>query len=189
MGKNIGLILSLLATMITACSQEQMRKIAENTMVTENRTPDKTWRVKPGSVHDGDTFRAVADVTNEEIKVRLACIDAPELEQAGGIEARDYLRSMLTDNREIILMGAEKDQYGRSLVEVFAMTDTLGLEVGVNGEMVMAGMAHYYERYKRSCPDNAEQYEFLEQQAISSKAGVWANGNAERPWDWRRRNK
>jgi endonuclease YncB( thermonuclease family) len=189
MGKNIWLVLSLFVATTTACNQEQMREIAENTMVTQNRTPDKTWRVKPGSVHDGDTFRAVADVTNEEIKVRLACIDAPELEQAGGLEARDYLRSMLTDNREIILMGAGKDQYGRSVVEVFAMTDTPGLEVGVNGEMVLAGMAHYYERYKRSCPENAEQYEFLEQEAINHKAGVWANGDAERPWDWRRRNK
>jgi hypothetical protein len=25
--------------------------------------------------------------------------------------------------------------------------------------------------------------------AISKKAEVWANGNAERPWDWRKRNK
>jgi endonuclease YncB( thermonuclease family) len=189
MYKNLWLVLALFAATTTACSQEQMQEMAENTMVTENKTPDKTWRVKPGSVHDGDTFRAVADVTNEEIKVRLACIDAPELEQAGGVEARDYLRSMLTDNREIILMGAEKDQYGRSVVEVFAMTDTPGLEVGVNGEMIMAGMAHYYEKDKRSCPDNAEQYDFLEQEAISNKAGVWANGDAERPWDWRRRNK
>jgi endonuclease YncB( thermonuclease family) len=96
---------------------------------------------------------------------------------------------MLTDNREIILMGAEKDQYGRSVVEVFAMTDTPGVEVGVNGEMILAGTAHYYKRYKRSCPENAHRYDFLEQKAISSKAGVWANGNAERPWDWRRRNK
>jgi endonuclease YncB( thermonuclease family) len=96
---------------------------------------------------------------------------------------------MLTDNREIILMGTEKDQYGRSVVEVFAMTDTPGVEVGVNGEMVLAGMAHYYERYKRSCPENAHRYEFLEQEAINHKAGVWANGNAERPWDWRRENK
>ncbi|MBD2652772.1 thermonuclease family protein [Synechocystis sp. FACHB-383] len=189
MHKNLWLVLALFAATITACNQEQMQEMVENTMVTENQTPDKTWRVKPGSVHDGDTFRAVADVTNEEIKVRLACIDAPEIKQAGGIEARDYLRSMLTDNREIILMGAEKDQYGRSVVEVFAMTDTPGIEVGVNGEMILAGMAHYYERYNKSCPENAEQYEFLEQQAISNKGGVWANGNAERPWDWRQQNK
>jgi endonuclease YncB( thermonuclease family) len=76
MHKNFWLVLALFAATTTACSQEQMQEMAENTMVTENRTPDKTWRVKPGSVHDGDTFRAVADVTNEEIKIRLACIDA-----------------------------------------------------------------------------------------------------------------
>jgi endonuclease YncB( thermonuclease family) len=189
MGKNIWLILSLCTTMISACSQEQMQEMASNAMVIQNRTPDKTWRVKPGSVHDGDTFRAVADVTNEEIKVRLACIDAPEIKQAGGIEARDYLRGMLPDDQEIILAIAEKDQYGRSVAEVYAKTNQPELEVGVNGEMVLAGMAHYYERYRKSCPENAEQYEFLEQEAISSKAGVWADGDAERPWDWRKRNK
>jgi hypothetical protein len=143
MHKNLWLVLALFAATITACSQEQMQEIAENTMVTENRTPDKIWRVKPGSVHDGDTFRAIA----------------------------------------------EKDQYGRSVAEVYAMTDQPNIEVGVNGEMVAAGMAHYYERYKSACPINAEQYEFLEQQAISSKAGVWANGDAEPPWDWRKANK
>jgi endonuclease YncB( thermonuclease family) len=84
---------------------------------------------------------------------------------------------MLTDNREIILMGVEKDQYGRSVVEVFAMTDTPGVEVGVNGEMVAAGMAHYYERYKSACPMNAELYKNLELDAVVQKAGVWANGD------------
>jgi endonuclease YncB( thermonuclease family) len=189
MGKNLWLILAIFTMSITACSQGQLQEMASNTVVTEKQTPDKTWRVKPGSVHDGDTFRAVADMTNEEIKVRLSCIDAPEIKQDGGIESRDYLRGMLTDNREIILVIAEKDQYGRSVAEVYAKTDKPELEVGVNGEMVAAGMAHYYERYNKSCPDNAELYEFLEQQAIANKAGVWSNRNAERPWDWRKRNK
>jgi endonuclease YncB( thermonuclease family) len=188
MGKNLWLILALFTMIITACSQEQLQEMASNTVVTGNKSPDKTWRVKPGSVHDGDTFRAVADVTNEEIKVRLSCIDAPEIKQAGGIEARDYLRGMLPDNREIILVIAEKDQYGRSVAEVYAMTDQPEVEVGVNGEMVAAGMAHYYERYNKSCPMNAELYKNLEMDAVVQKAGVWSNGNAERPWDWRKKN-
>lgn len=188
MGKNLWLILALFTMIITACSQGQLQEMASNTVVMEKQTPDKTWRVKPGSVHDGDTFRAIADVTNEEIKVRIACIDAPEIKQDGGIECRDYLRGMLTDNQEIILVIAEKDQYGRSVAEVYAKTDQPELEVGVNGEMVMAGMAHYYERYKSACPMNADLYKNLELDAVVQKAGVWSSGNAERPWDWRKRN-
>jgi endonuclease YncB( thermonuclease family) len=185
----VGIIAVSQQIIFKAINSEGAKESINAQMTPKSRTPDKTWRVKPGSVHDGDTFRAIADVTNEEIKVRLACTDAPEIKQAGGIEARDYLRGILTDNREIILAIADVDQYGRSVAEVYAKTNQPELEVGVNGEMVLAGMAHYYERHKRSCPDNAEQYEFLEQEAIANKAGVWANGDAERPWDWRKRNK
>jgi endonuclease YncB( thermonuclease family) len=48
-------------------------------------------QVKPGSVHDGDTLRVVRG--NEELKIRLCGIDAPEIKQTLGIESRDYLRS------------------------------------------------------------------------------------------------
>lgn len=49
------------------------------------------WQVKPGSIHDGDTLRVVRG--NEELKIRLCGIDAPEIKQPLGIESRDYLRS------------------------------------------------------------------------------------------------
>lgn len=49
------------------------------------------WRIKPGSIYDGDTLRVVRG--NEELKIRFCGIDAPELKQPLGIESRDYLRS------------------------------------------------------------------------------------------------
>jgi endonuclease YncB( thermonuclease family) len=49
------------------------------------------WQIKPNSIHDGDTLRVVRG--NEELKVRLCGIDAPELKMPLGIESRDYLRS------------------------------------------------------------------------------------------------
>lgn len=150
--------------------------------------PVRTWTIKAGSVHDGDTFRAIS-LTGEEIRVRLACVDAPELKQAGGIESRDFLRKMLPDDQEVILSIAETDRFGRSVAEVFVPTDNPEIEVAVNGEMVLAGHAHFYERYKSACPDNAEQMAHLESLAQDGKLGVWASGNPEKPWDFRRRNK
>ena len=155
----------------------------------ESSEPIKTWRVKAGSVHDGDTFRAVADLTNEEIRVRMACIDAPELKQAGGVESRDFLRKMLPDGKEVILSIAETDRFGRSVAEVFVPIRNSQEEIAVNGEMVAAGHAHFYEKYKSACPDNAEQLANLESLAQGGKLGVWASGNPEKPWDFRRRNK
>ena len=168
-------------------TQATLQENAE--VVTNAQTPSKSWRVKPGSVHDGDTFRAIADVTGEEIRVRLSCIDAPEIEQAGGKEARDFLRGMLPDNREVVLVIAETDRFGRSVAEVYAPKPNSREETAVNGEMVRAGHAHFYERFKSSCPDNAEMYATWEEAAIANRSGVWSNGNAERPWDFRRRNK
>jgi len=115
------------------------------------------WLVKPGSVHDGDTFRAINENTREEIRVRLACIDAPELKQEGGKESREFLRKMLPDDKKVILSIAEEDRYGRKVAEVFVPTKTkYGQgETAVNGEMVKAGMAHFYKRYKSACPNKA----------------------------------
>ena len=143
------------------------------------------WLVKPGSVHDGDTFRAINETTEEEIRVRLACIDAPELKQEGGKESRDYLRKMLSDRRKVILSIAEEDRYGRKVAEIFVPTSKG--EIAVNGEMVKAGMAHFYKRYKSACPNNAERYESLEKLAIAERSGLWASSNVQKPWDWRRR--
>jgi len=181
--------LLILTLMVSGCQSEQLNEAATDSQLVQNQTPSKTWRVKAGSVHDGDSFRAIADVTGEEIRVRLSCIDAPEIKQAGGIESRDFLRRMLPDDQEVILAIAEEDRFGRSVAEVFVPIPNSREEVPVNALMVRDGHAHFYERFKSSCPDNAELYGDLERQAIANRSGVWSSGNAERPWDFRRRNK
>ena len=50
-----------------------------------------TCLVKARSVYDGDTLRL--NCSGLELKIRFACIDAPETKQPGGIEARDHLRA------------------------------------------------------------------------------------------------
>jgi endonuclease YncB( thermonuclease family) len=175
------------AIVLSGCSLSHFREAVIDFQVMEVDTPSKTWRVKPGSVYDGDTFRAIADVTGEEIKIRMSCIDAPEMQQVGGVESRDYLRRMLPNNQEVILMISNQDRYGRSVAEVYVPVPNSQEEIAVNGEMVKAGHAHFYERYKSSCPDNADMYDYWEKAAIASKVGVWSNGNVERPWNRRKK--
>jgi endonuclease YncB( thermonuclease family) len=38
---------------------------------------------------DGDTIKV--RINNNQIKIRLACIDAPEMSQTWGIEAKEFL--------------------------------------------------------------------------------------------------
>jgi len=148
-----------------------------------------TWELKPKSVYDGDTFRVLNSQTKEELKIRLACIDAPEKKQAIGVASRDYLRSLLNRNPEkIILSVSNKDRYGRSVAEVYIPNPKNPQEeFPVNGEMLKAGMAFYYAQYSSTCKDNAQIYEQLEKEAKSKKAGVWQSANPMKPWEYRKK--
>ena len=181
-------VLGALALIGLRQDQEPGKIVINEVAAIEESQPGQTWRVKPGSVYDGDTFRVLGD-GGEELKIRMACIDAPELAQDGGKESRDFLRGMLLDNREVILTIADTDRYGRTVAEVFAKTDNPEVEVAVNGEMIAAGQAHFYGQYKSGCPDNAEQYEHLEELAKGGNLGLWASGNVVEPGDYRKRNK
>ncbi len=140
----------------------------------------------PGSVYDGDTFR-VSD-GNQEIKVRLCGIDAPEKDQALGTESRDYLRSLIAQgNGRITLVPTDTDQYGRIVAEAFIPTGNVEEEIYLNAQMVADGMAYVYPQYVGSCPNGARMQsaeESAEQQAL----GVWANPVSQKPWDERRRS-
>jgi endonuclease YncB( thermonuclease family) len=68
------------------------------------------YQLKEGSVYDGDTFRVI-DPNGQELKLRVACIDAPEKKQALGIESRDYLRSLLAKNPNKLIV-VEKEREG-----------------------------------------------------------------------------
>ena len=54
------------------------------------------YEVIENSIHDGDTLR-VWSSKGEVLKIRFACVDAPELKQPLGQESRNYLRSMINE--------------------------------------------------------------------------------------------
>ncbi|MDY7022876.1 MAG: hypothetical protein SWJ54_16270 [Cyanobacteriota bacterium] len=76
------------------------------------------YKVVPGSVYDGDTIRVVPMNVNgfpkdQQLKIRFACIDAPERKQPGGIEARDELKQLLEmDGNRVKLNIITTDRYG-----------------------------------------------------------------------------
>ena len=120
-------------------------------------------------VADGDTL-----VFSGE-RLRLAGIDAPELDQsceaaagdyACGREARRFLAGLL-EQGETECRGNEEDRYGRLLVRCVCGTTE------VNSAMVRAGWAVSYGGYETE-----------ERLARDQKAGLWA-GTFERPADWR----
>ena len=141
------------------------------------------YQVVPGSIYDGDTLRV--ERGGQELKVRLCGIDAPELKQAGGIESRDHLRSLVAQGDGAIgVVAVEKDQYKRTVADLFVIRPD-GSEIHLNSQLVMDGMAYHYEKYSGSCPQ-PDVLVRAEEIAKEQSVGVWAKPNAEKPWEYRK---
>lgn len=102
------------------------------------------------SVHDGDTIALKIDMGKRIFaidSIRLLGINAPELSQAGGKEARDYLRSLCPPGLQLRVQTFKnkKDKYGRWLGKVYISSpypqDKRALEI--NQHMIDSGHAKF----------------------------------------------
>jgi endonuclease YncB( thermonuclease family) len=128
------------------------------------------------SVTDGDTVRARCN--GEALKIRLHCIDAPELSQRPwGQESRAALRRLLPPRFSIRVQ--DTDRYGRKVATLIDPRDL----TEINLAMVQQGQAAVYRRY---CSD--ARYRRAEAAAKAAGLGIWRTpGDQQRPWDYRRR--
>lgn len=77
-------------------------------------SPAAAWEGIVTNVHDGDTLTvALCGDMSVPVGVRLYGIDAPELRQTYGIEARDALRAMLPVGHAVQVVALGTDRYGR----------------------------------------------------------------------------
>ena len=143
------------------------------------------YQVVKGSIYDGDTLRVVRG--GQELKIRLCGIDAPEKDQAGGIESRDHLRSLVAQGDGFIgVLPIEKDRYSRTVVDLFVTVEEEE-EIHLNSQMVVDGMAYHYEKYSGSCPQ-PDVLVRAEDIAKEPSVGVWMHPDTERPWEYRKRS-
>ena len=130
------------------------------------------------SIGDGDTITVREG--SQRIKVRLACIDAPETSQSPyGMDSRRALQCLLPIGSEVTLKTKAVDRYGRSVAEVIKGGSN------INQTMVRSGDAFVYLQYISGC--DRQTYSRLENDARLKGAGVWSvPGGIQRPWDYRR---
>ena len=130
------------------------------------------------SIGDGDTITVTEG--SKRIKIRLACIDAPENSQSPyGYDSKKILQGLLPIGSEITLKTKTTDRYGRSVAEV------LKSGTNINQSLVGTGSAFVYWQYIRGC--DRQTYSRLENDARLRGAGVWGvPGGIQRPWDYRR---
>lgn len=123
-------------------------------------------------VIDGDTLIMLTD-GNNQVRVRLSEIDAPEQGQAFGQKSKQAL-TKLCAGKQAVLRATDKDRYGRTLARVYCN----GLDA--NSEMVKLGMAWVYDRYAK----DATLYTYQDA-AKAGRAGLWADQNPVQPWVYR----
>jgi micrococcal nuclease len=128
------------------------------------------WRVV--GVQDGDTLTCL-DETNQQQKVRLAGIDAPEVGQDYGTAAREALAGMVF-GKTVDVVDDGRDRYGRWIGHV----SVEGLDV--NRQMVATGSAWHYAAYSTDQSLAAAQA-----QAQSQRLGLWEQPNPTPPWQYR----
>ena len=102
------------------------------------------------SCWDGDTCR-----TSTGEKIRLACIDTPELtgpraDPVPAKAARDHLRRMVV-GKQVVIRRITKDRYGRTVGELFLAGPHITRR-NVQREMVASGHAVVIPKYAKQCP-------------------------------------
>ncbi len=129
----------------------------------------------PGTVvrvRDGDSL--VVRAAGAGVEVRLDGVDAPELAQAHGAEAKRRTADLAL-GRTVRVVGQGRDKYERTLAEVF-LPDGRSL----NRELVSAGYAWWFRRHSED-RDLAER----ERLAREARRGLWADPDPVPPWEFR----
>ena len=139
----------------------------------------------PTKIVDGDTL--YFKTNNKKVKCRIEYIDTPEsrdnkknrqdTSNCRGVTAKDMTsagksatraaKRLLTIKKEYSYSVNGKDRYGRSIC-VVELDDTT-----FNEQMVLKGYAVPYRQYMNS--KELKYYDFLFDEAKSSKKGLWEN--------------
>jgi len=132
------------------------------------------------SISDGDSIRV--RLHGQLRKVRLACIDAPELDQEPqGAASRSYLQNRLRQGTQVRLLPYDTDRHGRLVAEVIG-------ETNLNLALVEDGQAFVYPKHVHQC--DAEEFRAAERRASRAGLGIWRfPGGITRPWEFRRQQR
>jgi endonuclease YncB( thermonuclease family) len=116
-------------------------------------------------ISDGETIE-VLTAENQVLHVRVAWIDAPEVGQAFGRRAKQFM-SALAFGRDVELGPQAIDRYGRTVAMVFVDGRDVGLE------LIKEGLAWTYEPYLPEASSEIQaKYSVAETAARVSRPGL-----------------
>jgi endonuclease YncB( thermonuclease family) len=181
MHKSLTILLLTLAVCFVDCGATPTARLAkQNSKVTEAPDSQSTGIIQ-GSVaivHDGDTI-SVSASDRLIYKVRLAGIDAPELDQAFGRRSRSDLDKTLA-NKQVTIQYYKTDPFGRFVGKVLLDGRDICLE------QIVKGMAWHFKRYEdEQVQTDRLAYAKAERAARISRIGLWADSSPQPPWEFR----
>ena len=130
------------------------------------------------AVADGDTV-TLLDARLRRHQIRLLGIDAPEKDQAYGLQSRANLAQQVF-GRQVVADCRQTDRYHRKvcLIEIDGQD--------VNLAQIEAGLAWHYKSYTREQKLTERlQYATAETQARLARRGLWSQRAPLAPWDYR----
>lgn len=131
------------------------------------------------SVADGDTV-TVLDGTNQQHKVRLAGIDAPEKAQAFGNVSRQNL-AQLVFKKQVTIEFEKLDRYRREVGKILVAGRDINLQ------QIEAGLAWHYKKYQTEQPPaDRTTYSAAESYAATEHRGLWRDPSPTPPWEFRK---
>jgi endonuclease YncB( thermonuclease family) len=131
-------------------------------------------------VVDGDTINVLI-LAKQQIRVRLAFVDAPEEGQAFGQRAKQAM-SELVFGKDVKLRPHTIDRYGRLVARVFIDNRDAGLE------LLKQGLCWVYEKYVGEAAAEIQTgYRDAQQRAQAERAGLWQDPDPVPPWEFRKR--
>ena len=105
------------------------------------------WKFIPGSVTQGDTFKAVKKGTETEQTIKVCGISAPELNKPFGAESKEYLEELLENNEGKLIIKFKKEKLDDKILEAQAyVLEENGVYISVGSRILGAGMAERKEK-------------------------------------------
>lgn len=131
---------------------------------------------------NGDTL-IISNTANQQLRLRLQGIDAPEAGQAFFDEAKAQVASLLLGKS----VAVEFDPHGKPDAEgrVVAKVYLDGVDIALM--QIRSGLAWYSKDYKKMQTES-DRYSYAEgeKEARASRLGLWREKHPKAPWEFRK---
>jgi endonuclease YncB( thermonuclease family) len=171
-GRRVALLVVVVIVALISSATNSQKK----TRSRGGASPGDSITGKVVSIADGDTV-TVLDQLDEQHRVRLFGIDAPEKSQAFGSRSKQNLADKVF-GKMVRVDVVDIDRYGREVGRIY-----LG-DRFINLEQVQDGCAWRYTQY-----DRRREFAAAEAGAREERRGLWSEAHPTPPWEYRREHR